>query len=72
MATTFEGIEVFLKEMGLSAPDLEILRPDANLYKTLAYQPKGTAVAENNDGKIFIGNAKNDEETSLKLEAFSN
>jgi len=70
MASTFEGIDKFLSEKGLSLPDLEVLKPDANLYKTLAYQPKGIAIAENNDGKIFIGNSKDGHESSLKLEAF--
>lgn len=70
MAGTFEGIEKYLKEKKLTSPDLEILKPDANLYKTLAYQPKGRAVAENNEGKIFIGNSKNDKDTSGKFEAF--
>jgi len=38
----FEYIDKFLSDKGLRNPKLEILTPDAHLYKALLYQPCGT------------------------------
>jgi hypothetical protein len=52
----FEYIDEFLREKGLLNPELEILIPNATLYKALLFQPCGTIEV----GDYFVKNQEHD------------
>jgi len=56
----FNFISEHLEKIGLKNPNLEILTPDARLYKTLLFQPFGNIETEDDFGGKFVKNINRD------------